>query len=392
MQVPLSQPDITEAEINEVVDTLRSGWLTSGPKTNLFETNFAEAVDAPKALAFASCAVAVEIALRSLGIGENDAVFVPTMGFASSASAVHRVGARIYFVDCEPIDMNMEPANLQAQIDQARADGVRPTVIMPVHMNGLPANMDAIDAIAFDNGLDIIEDAAHAMPAHLPNRVIGSPLAPLGVRRLTAFSFQATKTLTTGEGGMLTGPDDVLAEAKNWRLHGMTKDAFDRQRSLKSWEYDVVRPGLKANLPDILSAIGIHQLARSKDMLARRTEITDQYSYAFSHLAELELLTEPNGCGWSRYTFPIRISDLTIGRDEFLQRLADKGVQGSVYFKPIHTFSWFQAQGYQPNDYPESVAQYKRLLAVPCHSKLTDAQVNHVIKTVSSIVSETSTF
>ncbi|HET7420690.1 MAG TPA: DegT/DnrJ/EryC1/StrS aminotransferase family protein, partial [Candidatus Dormibacteraeota bacterium] len=234
--LPFAPPLIGEEEIEEVVDTLRSGWLTTGPKSQRFEEEFRQFVGAPAALALNSATSAMHVALAALGIGEGDAVVSTTMTFASSIHVIEHQRARPVFVDVEPDTLNIDPQQVEAAIK--RVPGVK--AILPVHLYGHPADMDAIYEIAGRHGVAVVEDAAHALPARVDGRMIGAPKDGFGFPNLVAFSFYATKNLTTGEGGMLTGPPDLIDGARVWSLHGMSRDAFKRYTSEGSWRYEVV--------------------------------------------------------------------------------------------------------------------------------------------------------
>ena len=275
--LPFALPHITQAEIDEVVDTLRSGWLTTGPKTKRFEREFAERVGAPHALAVNSATAAMHLALDAIGLQPGDEVIVPVYTFTATAEVVVYFRARPVFVDVDPITCNLDPAQLERHITpHTRA-------IMVVHIAGLPAEMDAILAVAKAYGLPVIEDAAHAFPAKYRGRMIGS------ISDLTAFSFYANKTLSTGEGGMLTTANPAYAErAAMMTLHGISRDAWKRYSAEGSWYYEVLQAGYKYNMTDIAAAIGLHQLARSEWLLERRRAIAQRYTEAFSQWPELE--------------------------------------------------------------------------------------------------------
>src|SRR2546430_2878759 len=280
--LPFALPHITQAEIDEVVDTLRSGWLTTGPKTKRFEREFAERVGAPYAMAVNSATAAMHLALDAIGLQPSDEVIVPVYTFTATAEVVVYFGAQPVFVDVDPINCNLDPTQLEKHITP------RTRAIMVVHIAGLPAEMDTILTIARAYGLPVIEDAAHAFPAKYRGRMIGT------IGDLTAFSFYATKTLSTGEGGMLTTANPEYAErAEMMALHGISHDAWKRYGTEGSWYYEVLRAGYKYNMTDIAAAIGLHQLARSDWLLERRRSIARRYTEAFSCWPELEIPPNP---------------------------------------------------------------------------------------------------
>src|SRR5450755_109050 len=279
--LPFALPHITQAEIDEVVDTLHSGWLSTGPKTKRFESEFARAVTAPHAIAVNSATAAMHLALDALGIGEGDEVIVPVYTFTATAEVVVHCRARPVFVDVDPVSCNLDPAQLEKHITP------RTRAILVVHIAGLPADMDDILAIAQAHHLPIIEDAAHAFPASYRGRSVGS------IGDMTAFSFYATKTLTTGDGGMLTTANADYAErAALMALHGITRDAWKRYAFGGSWYYEIVAAGYKYNMTDIAASLGLHQLARCQWLLQRRQEIARRYTEAFALVPEVE--TPPN--------------------------------------------------------------------------------------------------
>jgi len=274
--LPLSPPCISDEEIAEVVDTLRSDWITTGPKVKRFEHEFAPAVNAPAALALSSCTAALHLALISLGIGPGDAVLTTAMTFCSGVHVIEQVGARPILIDVEPDTLNIDPARVKEAIETWSAGPNRAyqlQAILPVHLYGHACEMNSLLEIAQKHRLAIIEDAAHALPANYRGRTIGSHAAFASVPVMTCFSFYATKNLTTAEGGMLTGSPEILEEARIWSLHGMNRDAWKRYGAGNSWFYEVTRPGFKYNMTDLQAAIGLHQLAKLSRFRARRAAI-----------------------------------------------------------------------------------------------------------------------
>jgi dTDP-4-amino-4,6-dideoxygalactose transaminase len=283
--LPLSPPCISDEEIAEVADTLRSDWITTGPKVKRFEQEFAEAVGAPAAVALSSCTAALHLALTSLGIGPGDAVLTTPMTFCSGVHVIEQVGARPVLIDVEPDTLNIDPAKIRQAIETWSAGpnrGYQLKAILPVHLYGHACEMNSLLQIAQEHRLAVIDDAAHALPASYMGRNIGSQAASAGVPVLTCFSFYATKNLTTAEGGMLTGQPEILEEARIWSLHGMNRDAWKRYGAGNSWFYEVTRPGFKYNMTDLQAAIGLHQLAKLSRFRARRAAIARRYNAAFS--------------------------------------------------------------------------------------------------------------
>lgn len=376
--LPFALPHITQAEIDEVVDTLRSGWLTTGPKTKRFEREFAGRIGAPYALAVNSATAAMHLALDAVGLQPGDEVIVPVYTFTATAEVVVYFRARPVFVDVDPVTCNLDPARLEERIT------ARTRAIMVVHIAGLPAEMDAIQSIAKSHNLPVIEDAAHAFPAQYRGRMIGT------IGDLTAFSFYATKTLSTGEGGMLTTANPEYAErAAVMALHGISRDAWKRYSAEGSWHYEVLQAGYKYNMTDIAAAIGLHQLARSDWLLERRRAIAQRYTEAFSRWPELE--TPPNPAhvehAWHLYMLRLRPEQLTITRDEFIQALTKANIGSSVHFIPLHLHPFYRdTYRLVAEDFPAALHAYRRAVSLPLYPGMTDEDVEDVIAAVEQII------
>jgi dTDP-4-amino-4,6-dideoxygalactose transaminase len=380
-------PLIGEEEIEEVVKTLREGWITTGPRAQRFEADFAKFVGAPAALAVNSATSAMHIALAALGIGEGDSVVSTTMTFASSIHVIEHQRARPVLVDVEPDTLNIDPDQVEAAVK--RNPGVK--AILPVHLYGHPADMAAIYDIASRHGLAVIEDAAHALPAKYHGRMIGAPQQGFDFPNLVAFSFYATKNVTTGEGGMLTGPPDLLEDARVWSLHGMSRDAFKRYTSDGSWRYDVVLPGFKYNMPDIQAAIGIHQLQRLEAMQSRRRSIVAQYDEALGQLEELERPTQRPDVesAWHIYLLRLNLERLKIDRAAFIEELRKRNIGTSVHFIPIHEHSYYRDRyRLKPQDFPIAQREFERMLSLPLSPAHTDQDVADVIEAVTDVVKQ----
>lgn len=377
--LPFAVPHITQLEIDEVVDTLRSGWLTTGPKTKRFEREFAQRVDAPYALAVNSATAAMHLALDALGLQPGDEVIVPVYTFTATAEVVVYCGARPVFVDVDPITCNLNPQELEQHITS------RTRAIMVVHIAGLPAEMDEIMAIARQHGLPVIEDAAHAFPARYRGRMIGS------IGDLTAFSFYATKTLSTGEGGMLTTARPQYAErAAMMTLHGISRDAWKRYSAQGSWQYEVLQAGFKYNMTDISASLGLQQLARCEELLERRQAIARRYTEAFSRWPELETPPCPAHVehAWHLYMLRLRLEQLTIGRDACIEMLVKNNIGTSVHFIPLHLHPFYRTT-YQlsPADFPMALQAYLRTISLPIYPGMTNEDVEDVISAIEEIVS-----
>lgn len=375
--LPFSPPSISEEEIAAVVETLRSDWITTGPKTKQFEQLFAEYIGAPAALALNSCTGGLHIALAALGIGAGDEVITTPITFACSANVIEHVGGTPVLADVDPETLTLDPQRVAEKITP------RTKAIMPVHFAGHPAEMAALLALAEQHQLFVIEDAAHALPATYAGRMIGT----LG--DFTAFSFYATKNLTTAEGGMLTGTPQRIAEARLWSLHGMNRDAWKRYSAEGSWYYEVVLPGFKYNMTDIQAAIGIVQLNRLAHFQARRREVVAQYQAAFGALEALQTPVErPNvEHAWHLYTLRLNFEQLRLTRAQFIEELKARNIATSVHFIPIHLHPYYRDRyGWKPEDFPIAYREYQRLVSLPLHPRLSDGDVADVINAVYDVV------
>jgi perosamine synthetase len=376
--LPFHRPHIDQEEIDAVVDTLRSGWLTMGPKTRAFEAAFAAAVEAPHAVAVSSATAGLHLGLDALGIGPGDEVLVPTLTFTATAATVLHTGARPVLVDCEPDTLNLSAA------DAVRKWSPRTKAIVPVHYAGHPCDMDAILALAREHGVPVMEDAAHALPARYRGRPIGS------LSDLTVFSFYATKNLTTGEGGMISTRDPGLAERLTARrLHGMNRDAWKRYSKEGSWRYDVGYPGFKYNMTDMNAAIGLVQLKRLPDMQAARRRLVAQYRAALSDLAAFQLPTARPEVehAWHLFIVRVRPEHLRIGRNEVIQELTAAGIGTSVHFIPLHEHSYYRdVLGARADDLPCAAAEWQRIVSLPLYPGMTTNDVDRVAAALSDIV------
>ncbi len=375
--LPFALPEIGEDEIAEVVDTLRSGWVTTGPKTKRFEDDFKAFLgDAGlHCLAVNSATAGLHLALEALGIGPGDEVITTTHTFTATAEVVRYLGADVVLVDIDPATLCIDPARVEAAITP------RTKAIMPVHYGGLAADMPALLAIAERHGLKVVEDAAHALPTTSGGALVGT----LG-SDATVFSFYANKTMTTGEGGMVVTRDAALAQRmRTMRLHGMSRDAFDRfTAKVPSWYYEIVAPGFKYNLTDIAAAMGIHQLKQVRRFHARRAEIAAAFDAAF---ADLPLLTPPGprtGDLHAWHLYPIRLQGAApIDRDALIERLFAAGIGCSVHYIPLHLQPyWRDRYALRAERFPHSQKAYERMVSLPIYTRMTDADVQRVADAV----------
>jgi dTDP-4-amino-4,6-dideoxygalactose transaminase len=379
--LPFALPDIGDEEIAEVVDTLRSGWVTTGPKAARFETDFSAFLGQPglHAIAVNSATAGLHLALEGLGIGPGDEVITTTHTFTATAEVVRYLGADVRLVDIDPATLNIDPAAVEAAITP------RTRAILPVHYAGLAADMQSLHDIARRHGLRVVEDAAHALPTTCGGRLVGTLDSDA-----TVFSFYANKTITTGEGGMLVTRDSALAKrVRVMRLHGMNRDAFDRYTAkVPSWYYEVVAPGFKYNLTDIAAALGLQQLKKARAFQQARQRIAQAYDAAFAGLP-LVLPPQPRGGdqhAWHLYV--LRLADgAGIGRDRLIERLFDAGIGCSVHYIPLHLHPyWRERYHLQPAQFAHSQRAYERMLSLPIYNRMTDADVQRVADAVRAIL------
>lgn len=386
-----SPPNIGEEEIAEVVKTLRSDWITTGPQTRRFEEKFAAAVGAERCLALSSCTAALHLALVSLGIGTGDAVLTTPMTFCSGVHVIEQTGARPVLIDVEPDTLNLDPAKLGEAMEhlRRRRNGVgRVKAIMPVHLHGHACDMDPLLEVARRHRVTVIEDAAHALPAQYKGRRIGSQESSREISVLTCFSFYATKNMTTAEGGMLAGSPDAIEQARLWSLHGMSRDAWKRYGAEGSWFYEVIQPGFKYNMTDIQAALGLHQLAKLGQFHARRKEIARRYNDAFFQLEGVQVPAQRANVdhAWHLYALRLNLDRLSISRNQFIDELGARKIASSVHFIPIHLHRYYREKyGYRPEDFPVAYREYQRMVSLPLHSKMSDQDVSDVIEAVSDI-------
>ena len=376
--LPFSPPTVGQEEIDEVVDTLQSLWITTGPKTQRFEKEFAASIGSPDAAALSSCTAALHTALLTAGIGNGDQVITTPLTFAATANTVEHVGATPVFADVDPLTLCIDPAQVEKAITP------RTRAIVPVHYAGHPAELDALRSLAAQHNLVLIEDAAHALPARYKGVTIGACDNPV------AFSFYATKNLTTAEGGMLTGTPEFIANARLFGGHGISRDAWKRYAKGGTWKYEVLCPGFKYNMTDIQASLGLHQLQKLRRFHDRRREIAETYTNAFSDIDALQPPTElPHvESAWHLYVLRINPGMLDIGRDEFLDELAERQIGASVHFIPLHTQPFYRNKyGFSPSDFPVAYDEFQRLLSLPLHPGLSDTDVDDVISAVADIVS-----
>jgi perosamine synthetase len=397
MSVPFFRPQISEAEIAEVADSLRSGWLTTGPKVRRFEEEFAAAVGGRFAVAVNSATAALHLAVEALGLRPGQGVLVPTHTFAATAEVVRYLGAIPILVDAEPSTLNMDLEDAEAKLAALREGRLPATIppgievvgVIPVHVGGLMMDLGALRRFASRHRLWVVEDAAHAFPSSW-RADAGSPWVRCGegTSAVACFSFYANKTITTGEGGMAVTDDSALAERMRlMSLHGLSKDAWGRYAG-GPWDYRIVAPGFKYNLTDVAAAIGIHQLARAEAMRREREEVAAAYREALSNVAEVDLPVFPEDRLHSWHLFPIRLrlERLTIDRDAFVARLRELGIGFSVHWRPLHLHPYYEETfGWRPEDLPVSTREWPRLVSLPIFPGMTAGEIEQVVAAIRQL-------
>jgi perosamine synthetase len=378
--LPFALPDLDHLEFKEIEETLRSGWVTTGPKTKQFEADFGSVVGAKHAIAVNSCTAAMHLALEAIGLQRGDEVITTPYTFAATAEVIRYFDARPVLVDVERETFNLNPALIEKAVTE------RTKAIMPVHVAGLPVDLDALHAVAAAHRIPVIEDAAHAFPSKYKGRMIGS------LSEVTCFSFYATKTITTGEGGMICTDDDAIADrCRIMSLHGISRDAWKRYTAEGSWYYEITAPGYKYNMTDVAAAMGLVQLRKADAMFQRRVSIADRYHRAFRQCPELQI---PSGRGdsqhaWHLYMLRLNLDRLRIDRAQFMEELKTRNIGASVHFIPLHVHPYYrETYGYRPEDCPVAHQEYLREVSLPAFSKMSPEDVQNVIDAVTEIVAQ----
>jgi len=379
--LPFALPDIGEEEISAVVEAMRSGWLTTGPQAAAFEREFAEYLGAGvEAVAVNSATAGLHLALEAVGVGPGDEVIVPTWTFTATAEVVRYLGA-------DPVIVDVDAATLNLDLDAAeRVLSPRTRAMIPVHFAGLAVDRGRLSSFAERHALSVVEDAAHAFPTLSAGSLVGT-----GSSDAAVFSFYATKTMTTGEGGMAVTPDPALAQRmRTMRLHGISRDVFGRYRgSAPSWQYEVVAPGFKYNLTDPAAALGRVQLRRAEAMRGRRAEIAARYDAEFASLPVTLPAHAPDGDTHAWHLYTLRLDSCArVSRDDFIARMADEhGVGCSVHFIPLHRQPyWRERYRLDDRDYPVATREFERVVSLPIFSGMSERQVDMVVDSVRRVL------
>ena len=377
--LPFHQPLIEDEEINAVISTLKSGWLSTGPKVQEFEKAMSEYLNVPHCIALNSGTAALHLSLKAIGLQENDEVIIPTNTFTATGEVVTYFKAKPVLIDCKKNDFNIDENIIESKITD------KTKVIMPVHFAGNPCEMKVIKEICAKYNLKLIEDAAHALSTQYQGELIGQ----LG--DITCFSFYATKNITTGEGGMAVTSNPVYAEKiRLLSLHGINSDAWNRYGEKGSWFYEVTHAGFKYNMSDILAAIGTVQMTKAESMLQKRTAIAEIYSNELSAIPSITLPKSNigNKHSWHLYVIQIKPDQLKINRKEFIDKLKEYNIGTSVHFIPLHRHPYYKNKfGYSLNEFPNSENIYNNSISLPIYPKMTETDVNYVIEAVKNIAS-----
>ena len=384
LSIPFHIPSIGDEEVRAVEETLRSGWLTTGPRAAQFEQEFSRYVGAPHAVAVNSCTAGLHLALAALGVGKGDEVITTPLTFCSTVHTILQVNARPVLADVGP-DGNIDPQEI------AKAIGPRTRAIVAVHLAGLPCDMNAIWDLARRHGLFVVEDAAHAAGSHYQGRPIGMAGAEAGPGESDAvvFSFYATKNMTTGEGGMITTPRESLAaKMRLLSLHGMSRDAWGRYSETGKWHYEVVDTGFKYNLSDIQAALGIQQLRKLDSFIETRARYAEIYNQAFADVEEVERPADrpADRHSWHLYVLRLNLDRLSISRQDFIDELQRRGVATSVHFIPIPLHPYFARLSLAGRLCPKALNLYARSVSLPLYPAMSEEQVHYVADCVKEIV------
>jgi len=378
--LPFHQPSIDKEEIKEVLDTLKSGWLTTGPKVKKFEEKFAKFIGVKYAIAVNSCTAALHLALAAIGLKRGDEVIVPTMTFAATAEVVRYFDAKPVLADIEPDTLLIDPHEIERKITK------KTKVVIPVHYGGQACDIDTILQIARRYKLKVIWDAAHSLPAKYKRRIIGT------FPDITCFSFYATKPITTSEGGMITTNNKKWADKiQILSLHGISKNAWKRYTTAGSWYYEIIYPGFKYNLTDIAASIGVVQLKKCNPFLQKRKKIANLYNQAFRNLPEIKtpVIKKYNTHAWHLYVIQLNLEKLKINRDQFIEELKKRKIGVSVHFIPLHIHPYYRKKyGYKAKDLPNAYIAYKRIISLPIYPKMTQKDIQDVIWAIKDIVNK----
>ena len=390
LAIPFHKPSIGQAEIDEVIDCLRAGWLTTGPKAKRFEAEFASYMQHTYAVGVNSCTAALHLALEAIGLKAGQRVVVPSMTFAATAEVVRYFNAVPLFADCRWEDLNLDVSDAAERIEAAQAQGQEVAAIIPVHYGGQIGDVGGVRALAATYGLQIVEDAAHCCPAfyrddeNSPWKTVGTEAA------ITCFSFYANKAITTGEGGMACTDSEALADRMRiMSLHGISRDAWKRYTAEGSWYYEIVAPGYKYNLTDIAAAIGLHQLRKADSMHEKRVRLAERYLELLADVEEVvPPATMPNRIhSWHLFAARLKLQYSGIDRAAVIEELKRAGIGASVHWMPLHLHPYYRdAFGCQPSDCPRAASIYPELISLPLYPDMSPDEVQYVCSNLKRIL------
>ncbi|MBI5526072.1 MAG: DegT/DnrJ/EryC1/StrS family aminotransferase [Deltaproteobacteria bacterium] len=384
VRVPFFRTKVTGREVTDVAKSLRSGWLTTGPRVREFELRFSEYVGVRHAVTLNSCTAALHLALEAVGIGRGDQVLVPTMTFAATAEVVRYFDAVPVFVDCDPVTLCMDAGHLERQAKRHRCKAV-----IPMHYGGQMCDMFAIKELARRHRLRIIEDAAHTLPAFMRAGPRGAWKGPGELSDVACFSFYANKCITTGEGGMAVTNSMRLADRMRlMSLHGMNRDPWKRFTAQGSWYYEIVAPGFKYNMTDIAAALGVEQLKKAGVFWKRRQEIAARFLAGLRGVEEVELPVElpDRKHSWHLFAVKLKVERLKIDRAAFIRELKDRGIVCSVHWKPLHMMPYYvRKYGYRASGFPVAASLWPRLVSLPMFPAMKASEIEYVVDSVSEV-------
>jgi len=388
--IPFFKPSIGPEEIEEVVDTLKSGWLTTGPKVKRFEEEFAECLQHSHAVAVNSCTAALHLALEAIGVVAGDTVIVPTMTFAATAEVARYFNARPVLVDCQLEDFNLDVVDAERKIETQLSAGQKVVAILPVHYGGLVGDVAGVSRLAKRYSLKVVEDAAHCGPSYY--RADGnSEWKSVGSDAdISCYSFYANKTITTGEGGMAcTNYKDYADRMRIMSLHGISRDAWKRFSAEGSWYYEIVAPGFKYNLTDIAASIGLHQIRKMKELHRAREQLVSLYRELLEDIAELALpQVPPNRIhSWHLFVIRLKLDRLRIDRSAMIVELKRRGIGTSVHWLPLHMHPYYREKyGYRPSDLPNAARLYPEVISLPLYPGLTEGEVKYICSEIKDLI------
>ncbi|MDB6063920.1 MAG: uncharacterized protein JWR26_128 [Pedosphaera sp.] len=388
--IPFYKPSIGKPEIEEVVDCLQTGWLTTGPKTKQFEQEFASYIQRQHAVAVNSCTAALHLALEAIGLKAGQRVVVPSLTFAATAEVVRYFNATPLFADCRPEDLNLCTTDAAQRIENAMASGEEVVAIIPVHYGGQIGDVTGVKTLAGKYHLRIIEDAAHCCPAYYRDDAT-SPWKTVGTdAEITCFSFYANKTITTGEGGMAcTDSREHADRMRIMSLHGISRDAWKRYTAEGSWYYEILAPGYKYNLTDLASAIGLHQVRKADRLHERRSQLAGLYSELLGDVTEVVLpkVMANRIHSWHLFSLRLKLGHCNLDRAEVISQMKGAGIGTSVHWMPLHMHPYYRQQfGCKPSDCPWAASIYPELISLPLYPDMTAADVEYVCRNLKEIL------